>query len=183
MQEVIFSRKLKKPIHPNLTFNSSQVSQTESQNIHLSLILDNKLNFNENLKGVLDKIAKTMGLIRKFQPILPRFSLLTIYKTFVRPHLDYGDMIYDQTYNVSFHRKLESIQYSACLATTGTIRGTSYEKLNQELGLEKLQSRRWFRKLCLFYKIVNNQSPSDLFDYIFSTDRIYNTRDAANVQG
>ena len=64
-----------------------------------------------------------MGLIRKFQPILPRFSLLTIYKTFVRPHLDYGDMIYDQTYNASFHRKLESIQYFACLAITGTIRG------------------------------------------------------------
>ena len=63
----------------------------------------------------------------------------------------------------------------------GTIRGTSYEKLNQELGLETLQSRRWFRKLCLFYKIVNNQSPSYLFDYIPSTDRTYNTRNAANV--
>ena len=115
----------------------------------------NKLNFNEHLKGVLDKISKTMGLIRKFQPI-PRFSLFDINKTLVRPHLDYGDMIYDQTYNASFHRKLESIQYSACLAITGTIRGTSYEKLNQELGLETLQSRRWFRKLYLFYKMVNN---------------------------
>ena len=83
--------------------------------------------------------------------------------------------------NASFHRKLESIQYSACLTITGTIRGTSYEILNQELGLETLQSRRWFRKLCLFYKIVNNQSPSYLFYYIPSADRIYNTRNAANV--
>ena len=85
-------------------------------------------------------------------------------------------MIYDQIYNASFHRKLESIQYSACLAITDTVRGTSYEKLNQELDLETLQSRRWFRKLCLFYKIVNNQSPSHLFNYIPNTDRIYNTR-------
>ena len=121
-KEVIFSRRLDKPVHPNLTLNNSQVSQTESQN-HLGLILDDKLNFNEHLKGVLnlDKISKTMGVIRKFQPILPRFSLLTIYKTFVRPHLDSGDMIYDQTYNASFHRKPKSIQYSACLAITGTI--------------------------------------------------------------
>ena len=44
-------------------------------------------------------------------------------------------MIYDQTYNASFLRKLESILYSACLTITGTIRGTSYEKLNPELGL------------------------------------------------
>ena len=138
-QGVIFSRKLNKPVPPNLTFNNSHVSPIESQK-HLGLILDNKLNFNEHLKGVLDKISKTVGLIRKFQPILPRFSLLTIYKTFVRPHLDYGNMTNDQTYNASFHRKLESVQYSACLVITGTIRGTSYEKLNQELGLETLQS-------------------------------------------
>ena len=98
----------------------------------------------------------------------------------VRPNLNYGDIIYDQTYNALFHRKLESIQYFGCLAITGTIRGTSYEKLNRELGLETLHSRRWFRKLCLFYKIVYNQSPY-LFEYIPDTDRIYNTRNAANA--
>ena len=129
MQEVIFSRKLKKPVHPNLTFNNSKVSEYESQK-HLGLILDNKLNFSEHLKGVLDKIWKTISLIRKFQPILlPKFSLLTIYKTFGKPHVEYEDIIYDQTFNRSFHRKLESIQYSACLVITGTIRGTSYQKL------------------------------------------------------
>ena len=42
--------------------------------------------------------------------------------TFIRPHLDYGDIIYDQAYNLSFHQKLESIQYNAALAITGTIR-------------------------------------------------------------
>ena len=139
-QEVVFSRKLNKPVHPNLIFNKSQVSQTKSQK-HLSLILDNKVNFNEHLKGVLDKISKTIGLICKLQPIIPRFSLLTIYKTFFRQYFDYGDMIYDQTCHASFHRKLESIQYSACLPITDTIRGTSHEKLNQELDLEILQSR------------------------------------------
>ena len=86
-QEVIFSRKLNKPVHPNLTFSNSQVSQTESQK-HLGLILHKKLKFNEHLKSVLDKISKAMSLICKFQPILPRFSLLTIYKTFVGSHLD-----------------------------------------------------------------------------------------------
>ena len=95
-------------VHPNLTFNDSQVSQTESQK-HLGLIKDNKLDFNEQLKGLCDKILKTVGLTHQFQPILPRFSLLAICKIFVRPHLDYGDIIYDQTYNASFYKKLESI--------------------------------------------------------------------------
>ena len=82
---------------------------------------------------------KSIALLRKLQTILPRPTLLTIYRTFIRPHLDYGDTIYCQTYNDSFHQNLESVQYNAALATTGGIRGTSLEKLYHELGLESLQ--------------------------------------------
>ena len=73
---------------------------------------------------ILNKVNKTIGLLRKLQNILPRSALLTIYKSFIRPHLDYGDIIYDQAYNASFHQKLELLQYNACLAITGAIRGT-----------------------------------------------------------
>ena len=52
-------------------------------------------------------------------------------------------MIYDQTFNMSFQEKMEIIQYNAALAITGTIRGTSREKLYQELGLETLPQQRW----------------------------------------
>ena len=76
------------------------------------------------------------------------------------PQLDYGDIIFDQAFNKSFHDNLESIQYNASLAITGAIRGTSKEKLYQKLGFEFLQQRRWFRKLCTFYKIYKNRSPS-----------------------
>ena len=54
------------------------------------------------------------------------------------PHLDYGDVIYDQAYNVPFHQKLESIQCNAALALTEAIRDSSREKSCQELGLESL---------------------------------------------
>ena len=46
---------------------------------------------------------------------------------------------------------------------TGAIRGTSRAKLDQELGLESLQVRRWYRKLCYFFKIFKGQSPDYLF--------------------
>ena len=62
-----------------------------------------------------------------------------MYKALVRPHLDYGDIIYDEAYNETFHQKLESIQYNACLALSGAIRGSSRETLYHELGLESLQ--------------------------------------------
>ena len=62
-----------------------------------------------------------------------------MHKALVRPHLDYGDMIYDEAYNKRFHEKLESIQYNACLALSGAIRRSSREKLYHELGLKSLQ--------------------------------------------
>ena len=64
---------------------------------------------------------KAIGLLWRFSNSLPRQALITVYKVFIRPHLDYGDELYDQVFNNSFQAKLESIQYNACLATTETI--------------------------------------------------------------
>ena len=138
-QEVIFSRKTKKLPHPPLVFNNTNVTQSIYQK-HLGLILDSKLTFENHVNMVTTKINKTIGLLRKLKNLLPRTALIKIYKAFVRPHLDYGDILYDQAFNLSFQQKLESIQYRACLAITGAIQGTSREKIYQELGLESLQS-------------------------------------------
>ena len=108
--------------------------------------------------------------------------LLTIYKSFIRPHLDYGDVIYDQAYTASFHQKIESVLYNSALAITGAIRGTSKEKLYHELGLESLEKRiDGTRKLCCFYKIFRSQSPQYLFNIISTSVRPCNTRNANNI--
>ena len=80
----------------------------------------------------------------------PRSALLTIYKSFIRSHLDYGDITYDKAFNKSFHAKLESLQYKTTLEITGAIRGSSTEKISEELGVESLKSRRWYRKMSFF---------------------------------
>ena len=48
--------------------------------------------------------------------------------------------------------------YNACLALTRGMKGTSKEKIYQELGRESLRDRRWCRKLCLLYKILENKN-------------------------
>ena len=122
------------------------------------------------------KINKTIELLRKLQNVLPRAALIRIYKPFVRPHLDYDDILYDQVFNLFFQQKLESIQYGVCLAITGAIRGTSREKIYQELGLESLQSRRWCRKLAMFYIIYKNKNPFYLFNLLPEKTSSYTTR-------
>ena len=79
---------------------------------------------------------KTVGLLRKFQQVLPGPCLITIYEDFIGPHLNYGDVVFDQAFNNFFHQRLDSIQYNAALAITGAIRKTSKEKLYQEVRFE-----------------------------------------------
>ena len=93
-QEVIFSRKIKTNTHPPLVFNNAIVSQTNSQK-HLGVTLDLKLTFEEHLLNVFKTVGRTIGFMRKLQSALRRISLGTIYKAFVRPHLDYGNILYD----------------------------------------------------------------------------------------
>ena len=95
--------------------------------------------------------------------LLPRQSLLSMYKSFIRPYLGYDDVIYDQPLNLNvsepLFNRIESIQYKVALAITGATQGLSREKLYQKLVLEHLHQRQWIRRLCLFYKVFLNKIP------------------------
>ena len=140
-REVIFSCKSSRVDHPSVTFNSSSVARTSYQK-HLGLYLDEKLNFSHHIKEKISKACKVIGIIRKLRYVYSRHSLLTIYKSFIRLHLDYGNIIYDQPNNQAFSKKLEAVQYNASIVNTGAVLGTSKTKIYQELGLESLKSHR-----------------------------------------
>ena len=132
------------------------------------MFLDSKLDFSEQLKTIFQKTNRAIGLLRKLETLLPRAPFITIYELFIRPLLDYVDVIYDQTFSMSFQQKMETIQDNAALAITGAIRGSSKQKLYQELGLDTLQQLCWNRKLHYFYKIVKSQSLKYLYRIILS---------------
>ena len=54
----------------------------------------------------MTKAMKEICVIKRLSKMLPRHSLLTVYKSFVRPHLDYCDILYDQPNNNSFVKNL-----------------------------------------------------------------------------
>ena len=124
-----------------MNFNNDSVSKYIQYQKHLDIYLDNKLDFCEDLWNIFKKINRTISLFRELPNNLPRTVLVTIYKFFVRLHLDFEDILYDQIFNNSFHEKFELIQYNAAFAITGTIRSSSREKLYQELGFESLQQQ------------------------------------------
>ena len=115
------------------------------------MLLDSRLNFNEHVHSKTNKCYKIIGLIKKLSIHLPREALLGIYKSFVRPNLDYGDIIFGKPNNESFKSRIESSQYKACVAITGAIQVASRGGLNWELGLEFLSDSFLIKllKVCL----------------------------------
>ena len=114
---LLFSPKFHKPAHPPVLFNDSTMNQAVTQK-HLGQLLDAKLDFQEHLKNMENKFIKRNALLRQLQIRFPRPTLITVYKSFKRPHLNYGDIIYDQAYNNSLHQKLETFPYNSALAIT-----------------------------------------------------------------
>ena len=135
-QEVIFSAKRIKPHHPNLFLDDTEVER-RSEHKHLGLILDSKLNFQSHIREAIMKARRGIGIIRYLSRYVSRDVLDQVYKLYVRPHLDYGDIIYhrfDPNVSLDLTRKLEQTQYSAALAVTGAWRGTNRQRLYEELG-------------------------------------------------
>ena len=104
-QEVLFSNKVTKRNHTNIIFNGNTVQKSANQK-HLGLILDEKLTFNDHITSKLTTVNKLISTLRKLCHYLLRDSLVTIYKSFTRPHLDYADVIFDKHSNATFSNRI-----------------------------------------------------------------------------
>ena len=113
--EVIFSVKKKKPFHPELKFNDIPVAR-EDYTKHLGLFLDSRLNFSKHITEAIRKATKGLSLMKYLSKYVSRKVLALCYKLYVRPHLDYGDVIYhNQRQDLM---SLIEVQYKAALIVT-----------------------------------------------------------------
>ena len=188
--EILFSQKKIKPAHPPLFFNGLIVNKVNHHK-HLGLILDSKLTFSNHFIEQINKSRILLGVLKLLSSYLPLHSLNQIYKMYIRSHLDYCDGIYHilplsngNFSSVTLHTLMESIariQYQAALLISGTWKGTSRNKLYNELGWESLTDRRWCRRLINFYKIHNGVTPSYLRDNLPPKRRLLYGNDNPNV--
>ena len=185
--EIIFSTKIKPPVHPELIFNGTLLSRREVHK-HLGVILDKKLTFNNHIMEKINKTKTLLYSMKKTRHYIPCVALEQVYKSFIRSKLEYGDIIYgkcpldinnndEPNYSLKYNglmAKLESIQYKAAIIITGTWQGTSKKKVYDLLGWEYLSHRRWFRQMCVFFKIVKGVAPSYLTSLVSQTRSLRN---------
>ena len=179
MEEVIFSCKRHKINHPKLRLGNDEIA-SKNEHKHLRLILDSKLDLKSRIRDTILKAHKGIGIIKCLSNYVCREVLEQMYKLHVRPHLDDGDIIYhkhDPEMHLHFTQKLEQTQYSVALAVTGAWRGTSRQRLYDELGWETLYHRRWYRRLCHFHSLCKAKAPDYLYLEIAQQQNlVYNLR-------
>ena len=149
----------------------------------MGIVLDSKLDFRFHFDQKIKEYNKLIGLIRRLSVHVLRIALLTIYKSFIRPHLDYGDILFDKPKNEFFQNKLEKVKYRSCLAISGVIQRTSRQKLYDKLSLYSLSKRRRCNKLTFLHKLLNGFLPKFLHPYlILPFQEIYSLKSASTTK-
>ena len=63
-----------------------------------------RLFYDIHIKRILYQINKKLGFLQKFHEVFSRSSLIAIYRSFIRPQLDYCSVVFDQAINEFLHQ-------------------------------------------------------------------------------
>ena len=132
---------------------------------HLGVILQNNCKWDSHIEALIVKTRLLVACLRSYKYQFSRRTLNTIYKSFILPHLDYADAVWDNCTN-GLADELESLHLDAIRTILGAVRGTSHAKLYSESGFVSLKERRRRHKLVIYFKALNGLTPSYLANYL-----------------
>ena len=139
------------------TDTSYNIGDTEIERIShekdLGVIVDQQLKFQHHISLSVKKANRKLGLIRRSFTHMDKDMFLALYKSIVRPHLEYGSTIWSTIYKKD-KIAIENVQRRATKLVPG-IQHLSYSERLRILGIPSLQYRRIRADLVETYKIIN----------------------------
>ena len=157
-----------------LSFNGQPLLPVANHK-HLGLNLSTDLHFHQHVNSLIRTINTTLGPIYPVAKFLPRSTLNEIYVTYIRPHFDYCDIIYDGNLTASDSIRLQTLQNRCARLVTGTLFRTSTNALLTDLGWERLETRRLIHRLLFFHRLYYNYPPLPSYLTSLMTDTRRNT--------
>jgi hypothetical protein len=164
-----------------LTFDG-QVLENVPHHKHLGLELNSTLTWKDHIDPVTANASKKLNLLAHLKHLLDRKTLLTMYLSFIRPTLEYANIVWCNCTELENDR-LEAIQRRAARIISGGIIRTPTKCLYDEIGIEPLKARQDRNVLLMFHKMVHNNAPTYLVDLVPTTTRQrqrYNLRRETN---
>ena len=143
-----------------LIFDNS-ILQPSFSHKHLGLTLQGNCKWDSHVSSLVTKCRPLVSCLKSIKYRFNRKSLEIMYKSFILPHFDYADVIWDNLTQIQID-DLEQRQLEALRTIIGTVRGTSHEIIYKESGFIPLKVRRERHKLILFFKFANGLLPEHL---------------------
>ena len=162
--------------------NNIQVKEVDKHK-NLGLMFNNNLHWGNHIHIMLTKAQTKLNILRSLKFQLDRKSLQIMYFSFIRPILEYADIIWDN-YSLYMKQSFEKNNIEAArIVISVATKLVSSENLHKEVGWENLEKRREKHKLIQFYKMIRGLTPSYLADLIPIThnrNHQYSTRNSSD---
>ena len=139
--------------------NDKHTLETCREERDLGVVFDSELKFDKHINSAINKGNRMLGLIKRSFTGLENQVLVKLYKSLVRPHLEYGNQIW----NPFLKRQssaLEKVQRRATKLIK-PLRKLDYEERLRQLKLPTLKYRRIRGDLINTYKILNNTNATN----------------------
>ena len=156
-EELIISRKNVQINHPTVSMNTVEVKRVEFHK-HLGLVFNNNCTWHEHISEITSKAWKRLNILQTLKFQLDRKSLQTMYFSFVRPILEYADIIWDNCYNYE-KESIEKVQWEAARIVTGATKSCNRIKLLEDTGWDTMEKRRYKHRMITFFKMVKSMAP------------------------
>ena len=147
-----------------LLFNGQTLVENQSHK-HLGVVLQNDGKWDNHIESIIAKTRISLACLRSYKYRFSRKTLHTIYTSFILPHIEYADVVWDNCTD-RLADELESLHLDAIRTITGAVRGTSHIKLYHESGIVPLKERRRRHKLMTYFKITNGLAPAYVNEYL-----------------
>ena len=153
-----FHRK-RNHVNAKLTLNKTTIPEDNHIN-YLGLMLDQKLNFHLHISNTIKKCYRKANILKRLLSTpwgCKEKTLLQFYKSHIRPHIDYGLIVYGACAKTQM-QKIETTQNDIIRLIFGLRKPTSTKFLLMESGLTTIRERRRFLLTKHLTKIESNSS-------------------------
>ena len=169
-KSLIVSNKNDTHLNPQVQLFGQFIEEVESH-MYLGLRFSHNLRWNHHISDIALKTRKKLNAMTPLKYKLTKKSLEIMYKSFVRPSMEYANVVWGGSYDCDIS-KLESIQIDAIRLITGATARSNIANLYQEVNFPSISTRIDSASLSMMYKVLNGLAPS----YLNDQDRPYNLR-------
>ena len=182
-ESMLITFKTRNQPHPPLFLENAKIVEVNCHK-HLGVTLTNDLTWKDHIPNIVKTAGENVDLMSRLMYKLDRKTLQTMYFSFVRPKLEYANIVWSNL-NQTQSLQVELIQKRAGRIVSGAIKGTKTEVIYEELGWDSLCSRREQQCILFMHKVVNGLVPKYLQDLLPDTvgeETTYNLRNCGNFR-